>query len=67
MITVKLTPKKEVKKVEWKEGIKVEDVLDESRWTFSSVNVFVNGVIAGKDKKLRDGDEVVLVPIVGGG
>lgn len=67
MITVKLTPQKKVKKVEWEEGIKVGDVLDESRWTFSSVNVFVNGVIAGKDKELYDEDEVVLVPIVGGG
>lgn len=67
MITVKLTEHKEIKKVEWREGLTVSDVLEDSRWTASSVSTFVNGIAASKDKELDDGDELVLVPIVGGG
>ncbi|MBS3815167.1 MAG: MoaD/ThiS family protein [Hadesarchaea archaeon] len=67
MITVKLTPQKKIKEVEWKEGLKVKHILDESKWTASSVQTFVNGVSVSKEKKLQDGDELVLVPVVGGG
>lgn len=67
VITVKLTPKKEVKKLEWKKGLTVEDILRESKWTSSSVRTLVDGVPVSKDRKLKDGDELVLIPIVGGG
>lgn len=67
VITVKLTPKKEVKKLEWKKGLTVEDILRESKWTSSSVRTLVDGVPVSKDRKLEDGDELVLIPIVGGG
>lgn len=67
MITVKLTPHKEIKKLKWREGLTVGDILNESKWTASSISVFVNNVPADSEKELADGDEVVLVPIVGGG
>ncbi|KXB02345.1 hypothetical protein AKJ44_00715 [candidate division MSBL1 archaeon SCGC-AAA261F17] len=67
MITVKLTPKKEVKKLEWREGLTVEDILRESKWTSSSVRTLVDGVPVSKEKELKDGDELILIPIVGGG
>ncbi|KXB06777.1 hypothetical protein AKJ52_01615 [candidate division MSBL1 archaeon SCGC-AAA382C18] len=67
MITVKLTQQKEVKKVEWYEGITVKDILEDSKWTSNSVQTFVDGIPVNEDKKLEDNSELVLVPIVGGG
>lgn len=67
MITIKLTPQKTLKEVEWEEGMTVEDVLENSNWTESSVRVLMNGSPVGKDKELNDGDRVTLVPVVGGG
>lgn len=67
MITVKLTLHKEIKKVEWREELTVGDVLEDSKWTPSSVQTFVDGTPVNEDKELEDGSELVLVPIVGGG
>lgn len=67
MITVKLTPHKEIKKVEWEEGLTVKDILSESKWSSTSIQTFVNNVPTGEDKELKVGDELVLVLIVGGG
>lgn len=67
MVTVKLTEHKEVKKVKWKEGLTVGDILEDSRWTATSISTFVNGIAASEDTKLNDGDELILVPLVGGG
>lgn len=67
MITVKLTPKKKLKKVEWEEGMTVKDILEESKWTSSSVQTFIDGSPVSEDEELNDEAELVLVPIVGGG
>lgn len=67
MITVKLTPKKKMKEVEWEEGMTVKDILKDSKWTDSSVRVLMNGSPVSSEKELKDGDEITLIPIVGGG
>ena len=67
MITIKLTPKKKMKEVEWEEGMTVGDILEDSNWTGSSVRVLMNGSPVSEDKELKDGDRLTLIPIVGGG
>mgnify|MGYP001098460199 CR=1 FL=1 len=67
MITVKLTPHMKIEEVKWEEGMTVGDIFEKFRWTPSSVYVFVNGLPVSKDKKLKDGDTLILSPIVGGG
>jgi sulfur carrier protein ThiS len=67
LIVIKLAPGREIRRVEWREGLRVKDVFDEAGWTYHSVHVFVNGIAAEGDKELKDGDELVLVPIAGGG
>lgn len=67
LITVKLTPYRKIEEVKWEEGITVGDIFEKFRWTTSSIHAFVNGLPVGRDKKLKDGDTLVLAPIVGGG
>lgn len=67
MITIKLTPQRKIKELEWEEGITVARILEKFRWTSSSVVTFVNGLPASGDKELKDGDTLILAPIVGGG
>ncbi len=67
MITVKLTPYRKIEEVKWEEGITVGDIFKKFKWTPSSVHTFVNGLPVGGDKKLKDGDTLILSPIPGGG
>lgn len=67
MITVKLTPHRKIKEVKWEEGITVADIFERFKWTLPSVVTFVNGLPVSRDRELKDGDTLVLAPIVGGG
>lgn len=67
MITVKLTPYRKIEEVKWEEGITVADIFEKFKWTSSSVVMFVNGLPVRSNKKLKDGDTLVLAPLVGGG
>ena len=66
MITIKLTPYRKIEEVKWEEGITVGDIFEKFRWT-PSIHAFVNGLPVGRNKKLKDGDTLILIPIVGGG
>jgi len=49
------------------DGATVATVIDNAAIPESSIKlVFVNGIIAGADKPLKDGDRVTLVPPTGG-
>lgn len=68
MIRVKIAAGREWKGVRHKEGMKVEDVLKELKYHPASIALIrLNGVPADKNSELKDGDELLLVPAVGGG
>lgn len=50
------------------DGTSVQGLIDLYKLPEKEVNlVFVNGVAAGRDKVIQDGDRVGLFPAVGGG
>ncbi len=68
MIKVKIAAAREWKEMEYKEGMRVEDVLKELKYNPASIALIrLNGVPADKKSELKDGDELLLVPTVGGG
>ncbi len=68
MIRVKIAAGREWKEIGYKEGMRVEDVLKELRYHPASIALIrLNGIPADKKSELKDGDELLLVPTVGGG
>jgi len=73
MIKVKLfaTLRKSLGKeldVDYREGLKIEDVLDELKIDKKKVSIFlINGVHQPVDAPLKDNDTLFLFPPVGGG
>ncbi len=67
MIRVKLSHTDRGREVGYKKGMKVSDVLDMFNYHPASTLKFVNGLAAEDDKVLKDGDELVLVSVSGGG
>jgi len=49
------------------EGATVGDVLEQSKTPFEGYSISVNGLGAGRETALGDGDVVTLVPKVEGG
>jgi len=47
--------------------MKVEDVLKKFKFHPASTLIRLNGLPADRDKKLKDGDELLFIPVVGGG
>jgi len=68
MIKVKIAAGKEWKEVEYKDGMRVEDVIKELKYHPASIALIrLNESPADKKSELKDGDELLLVPTVGGG
>lgn len=67
MIMVKLSHTDRGREVEYKKGMRVKDVLGKFNYHPASTLKFVNGLAAEDDKVLKDGDELVLVSVSGGG
>ena len=67
MIRVKLSPRGEGKEIEYEEGMTVRNVLEKLRYHPASTLKFIDGVQVEDDRKLKDGEELLLVPVVGGG
>lgn len=68
MITVKLLSScDEGRKLEYRAGMRVKDILEKYKYHPSSVSKFINGLVADDDDELKDGDELLIVPMIGGG
>jgi len=67
MIRVKLSHTDRGREVKYKKGMSVKDILDMFNYHPASTLKFVNGLAAEDDKVLKDGDELVLVSVSGGG
>jgi sulfur carrier protein ThiS len=68
MIRVKVAAARKWQEIKYKSGMKVADVLEMLKYHPASVAVInLNGLPVKEDAKLKDGDELVVVPTVGGG
>jgi len=67
MIKVKIATSKLWKEIGYEEGMKVGDVLKKFKFHPASTLVRLNGLPVGEDKRLKDGDELLFIPVVGGG
>jgi sulfur carrier protein ThiS len=68
MILVKVAAARDWTKVEFKEGMRVKDILEKLNYHPASVALTsLNGVAADENDSLKDGDEIIVVPTVGGG
>lgn len=68
MIRVKLASARQWQEIEYKQGVRVRDILEELKYHPASIAlVSLNGTHVDEDAELKDGDELVLVPTVGGG
>jgi len=53
--------------VEYREGMKIVDVLKSLGLLVDEYVVSKNGRVVAEDEEVRDGDEIVLYPVVSGG
>lgn len=68
MIKVKLAAARQWEEITHREGIKVKDILKLSKYHPASIALIsLNGSPVDENAELKDGDELVLVPAVGGG
>ncbi|MEW6592925.1 MAG: MoaD/ThiS family protein [Candidatus Hadarchaeota archaeon] len=68
MIRVKVAAARKWQEIEYKSGMRVADVLEMLKYHPASVAVInLNGLPVKEDAKLEDGDELIIVPTVGGG
>lgn len=68
MIRVRLAAGSSWKEVEYRDGMRVGDVLKILKYHPASIaHVRVNNFPATEETSLKDGDEVIIVPLVGGG
>lgn len=67
MIRVKISHTDRGREVKYKKGMRVKDVLEMFNYHPASTLKFVNGLAAEDEKVLKDGDELILVSVSGGG
>lgn len=54
--------------LDFKEGMRVIDVVEVLRYHPASIAlIYLNGAPVDENSPVKDGDEIVLVPLVGGG
>jgi sulfur carrier protein len=59
-------------RLEWREGLTVQDILDEKKFTFRMIAVWINGeVVPNRDDyantPVPDGGEVEVIHMISGG
>ncbi|MDR3353749.1 MAG: sulfur carrier protein ThiS [Synergistaceae bacterium] len=57
---------------EWREGLTVQDILDEKKYTFRLISVWINGEVVKKrgdyaSTPVPDGGEVEILHMMSGG
>jgi len=68
MLKVKLAAARQWQEIEYRKGMRVRDLIKELKYHPASIaSVSLNGSPADNDTELKDGDELILVPLVGGG
>ncbi len=68
MIKIKIAMAKEWTEIFFEKGMKVGDLLKKLKYHPSSIALIsLNGIPTGENTELKDGDEIVLVPALGGG
>ena len=68
MIKVRLAATKKWQEIEYREGMKAKDIFRELRYHPASIALIIlNGTPTDENAELKDGDELVFVPTVGGG
>jgi sulfur carrier protein ThiS len=67
MIKVKIAMGKRWEEIRYEKGMRVRDVLKKFKYHPASVLVKLNGLSADVDEELEDGDELIFIPVVGGG
>jgi sulfur carrier protein ThiS len=68
LIRVKLAAAKKWMELDFAEGMRIKDVIKLLNYHPSSIAlVILNGLPAEEDASLKEGDEIIIVPAVGGG
>lgn len=68
MIRVRLAAASAWQEVEHRDGMKVKDVLELLKYYPASIgHIRVNDLPGSEEAVLRDGDEMILIPLVDGG
>jgi sulfur carrier protein len=67
MIKVKVIGRNIERELEFREGLKVKDILKLVGFNTESAIAKVNGKVALEDAKIKDGDYVEVIPVVSGG
>ncbi|MDI6884086.1 MAG: MoaD/ThiS family protein [Hadesarchaea archaeon] len=68
MLKVKLAVARKWEEVEYRRGMRVKDLLDMLKYHPASIALIsLNGTAADENAELKDGDEIILVPTLGGG
>ena len=67
VLIVKISHTDRGREVKYKKGMRVKDILDMFNYHPASTLKFVNGLAAEDDNVLKDGDELVLMSVSGGG
>nr|1RWS_A Chain A, Backbone Solution Structure of mixed alpha/beta protein PF1061 [Pyrococcus furiosus DSM 3638]1SF0_A Chain A, BACKBONE SOLUTION STRUCTURE OF MIXED ALPHA/BETA PROTEIN PF1061 [Pyrococcus furiosus DSM 3638] len=67
MIKVKVIGRNIEKEIEWREGMKVRDILRAVGFNTESAIAKVNGKVVLEDDEVKDGDFVEVIPVVSGG
>jgi len=67
MIKVRVLGRGIEKEVEWRNGMKVADLLREVGFNTESAIARINGRVVLEDEKIEDGIEVEVIPVISGG
>ena len=65
---MKIAASRQWKELEFKAGMRVKDVLETLRYHPASIALTsLNGTQSDENAELKDGDELIFVPSIGGG
>jgi sulfur carrier protein ThiS len=68
LIKVKLAAARDWTELDFVEGMTIKDIIRTLNYHPASIALIVlNGSPAEEDARIKDGDEIVIVPLVGGG
>ena len=67
MIDVKVVSRGIERRIEWKKGMRVRDVIHAVGFNTESAIARVNGRVALEDDEVEDGSKIEVIPVVSGG